>query len=211
MESNPFHSTSGPAYSDRQVLDAIQSGNDHGQLVLKWFFGHAQEYARQFLRKQYANLDSPEWDVIFANTNLKLIKRIRNGLELSGTTKLATYYVSVAKFAALDYVREQREDHLPVREDDRLEQPQVEIRLEAEERSRYVREWLSNVLQNAEQVKVLLLQTKGYSFREIVERTDYNSEGACRNALLKGKQKISTYLLENPEESAKLRALLLDQ
>jgi len=211
MESNPFHSVSGPVYSDRQILDAIQSGNDHSQLVLKWFFGHVQEYALGFLRRQYPNLDPVEWDVVFANTNLKLISRVRKGLVLSTDTRLSTYYVSVAKFAALDFVRERQPDHLPVQEGDLREGPKIMDQLDEEDRSRYVRDWLYRVLQNTEQVQVLLLQTKGYSYREIVDQTNYSSEGACRNALLKGKQKISAYLLDYPQEANKLRALLLGQ
>lgn len=209
MKTNPFHDEFGSVYTDEQVLEAIRSGNDHGQLLLKWFFSHVRDYAAGYLSKQYPGLDPAEWDVVFANTNLRLITRVRKGLSLQDNTRLATYYTSVARFAALDFIQERKAQQQEIQgEQEPVEAPVAEQHIEQTERAQLIQDWLNRVIGNEEQVKVLLLQTKGYSFREIVARTAYQSEGACRNALGKGKEKVAKYLLDHPKEAAQLRALL---
>lgn len=212
MKANPWHSSSEPAYSDQQVLKAIREDEGQGSLVLKWFFGQVKGYALGYLTKEFPRIESMEWEVVLANTNLKLLSRVRKGLQLEIGTQLATYYVSVARFATLDLIREQKETaHQEVSETYLKAEPRILDQLEQKDRARHIKEWLERIVGNEEQVVVLLLQSKGYVFRDILAKTSYRSEGACRNAALKAKQKISNYLVENPQEAAKLRALLLGQ
>lgn len=209
MDPNPFQPTNRKGYSDEQVLDALRSGNDRSHLVLKWFFGQARTYTLGYLQKKYPGLDPAEWDVIFANTNLKLITRIRKGLQLAEGTRLTTYYTSVAGFAALDFVADRKgTTHEAVVEDQAQQNPEIVGKMEARERAQRIQEWLQQIIGHDEQVKVLLLQAKGYSFKEIVDLTNYHSEGACRNAALKGKNKMGAYLSEHPAAAKKLKALL---
>jgi len=212
MKPNPWHSSSEPAYSDQQVLEAIREDEGRGSLVLKWFFGQIKVYALGYLTREFPRIETMEWDAVLANTNLKLVSRVRRGLQLEADTQLATYYVSVARFATLDLIREQKETaHQEVSETDLKAEPRILDQLEQKDRARYIRDKLVRIVENEEQVSVLLLQAKGYSFRDIVAKTSYQSEGACRNAALKAKQKISSYLVEHPQEAANLRALLLGQ
>ena len=209
MDPNPFQPTNRKGYSDQQVLEALRSGNDRSQLVLRWFFGQARSYAAGYLQKKFPGLDEAEWDVIFANVNLKLITRVRKGLQLEDGTRLTTYYTSVAGFAALDFVADrQKTAHEPVDDEQARENPAIVGQMEARERAQQIQAWLQQIVGHDEQVKVMLLQAKGYPFKEIVDLTNYQSEGACRNAALKGKNRVSAYLAEHPAEAKKLKALL---
>ena len=71
-----------------------------------------------------------------------------------------------------------------------------------------IKQKLIDITENAEQVKVVLLVAKGYHYKEVVEKTSYLSEGACRNAFLKAKKRIVQYIHEHPEEGRQLRAML---
>lgn len=210
MDPRPIQPSGHDAYSDEQVLHALRSGSDRNHLVLKWFFNQARAYALGYLQKKYPDLNAPEWDVVFANVNLKLITRVRNGLQLTDNTRLTTYYTSVAKFAALDFLADRKATaYVGVEADQVQEKPKVLGQLEDSDRSRQIQAWLQRIVGNEEQVKVMLLQAKGYSFKEIVALTSYHSAGACRNAVLKGKNRVSEYLAAHPAEAEKLRALLL--
>lgn len=210
MKANPLHRNSGKAYSDEQVIDAILDHEHKDHLILKWFLNKARDYTIGYLQKQYPNLRREEWDVVFANTNLKLFTRLRKGMTLNEGTSLTTYYTGVAKFAALDFVRDRQDgpQHQEVEERDAVAPPEVHEKMEQAERIKEIRQWLYNVVQNEEQVNILLMHARGFSYQEMLDRTSYKSEGACRNAMMKGKKKISAYLLEHPEDAKKLKTLL---
>ncbi|MCB0630650.1 MAG: hypothetical protein R2824_06305 [Saprospiraceae bacterium] len=195
---------------EEQVLTNIRNGDSNVEAV-NWFFKNSRDYAQQFLIKYYPNLEKFEWDAIFANVNLKFTTRIRNGIELQPGTRLTTYYTSIAKFAALDFVRDQqyRNNFQEVNDHQVIELPAIEGKLEREERAREIQAWLMRIIGNMDQVKVLLLQADGVAYKDIVVQTGYQSEGACRNAVVKGKKKIAEFLLENPESAQALRKLLL--
>ncbi|PHN06447.1 sigma-70 RNA polymerase sigma factor region 4 domain-containing protein [Flavilitoribacter nigricans] len=213
MKASPLREKPQDTYTDAQVINAILNHRTANHLILKWFFNRAREYALGYLQKSYTQLDPEEWDVIFANTNLKIVSRFRKGLNLGEAATLRTYYTSVAKFAALDFVRSRKadSDFQEVVEDQVIVVPTVQENLEQSERLQSIRAWLVKVLANEGQVEVLLLHAKGFSYQEMLDNTTYNSEGACRNALMKGKKKISEYLLQYPVEARKLRALLEDR
>ena len=67
---------------------------------------------------------------------------------------------------------------------------------------------LVDITKNEDQVQVMLLFSKGYSYKEIVRKTNYKSEGACRNAYGKAKKKIAEYIIANPKKGQELRSLL---
>lgn len=196
---------------EEQVLYYIRSGASNVATV-NWFFENARLYAQKYLIKDYPNIDKPEWDVIFANVNLKFITRIKNGMELRPETRLATYYTSIAKFAVLDFVRDRKAHHQYqfIQEQQAVEPPLIERKMEREERAREIEAWLFRIVENKDQVKVLLLQAEGWAYKDILLQTDYQSEGACRNALLKGKKKIAEYLIKYPEVARSLKKLLQD-
>lgn len=213
MKANPLPRNFEPTYTDGQVITAILNNRDPNHLILKWFFNRAREYALGYLQKSYPKLETEEWDVVFANTNLKIVSRFRKGLVLNEETSLITYYTSVAKFAALDFVRDLKAEQRfqEVEEDQVIVLPTVQKNMEKNERSQEIRQWLIRIVGNEEQVNVLLLHTSGLSYQDILEETSYKSEGACRNALAKGKKKITNYLLLFPAIAEKLRALLEDR
>lgn len=211
MESQPYHQKLNDRYHDDQVLIAVRSSNGgNNQLVVTWFFQTAQNYAKSYLKSHFPDLGELEWDVIFANVNLKFVSRIKRGLELKPDTKLTTYYTSISKFAALDFVRDRQsqQNYQEVEDYQAIEHPVVEQKMEKEERAREIKAWLNQIVGHEDQVKVLLLQARGFSYRDILAQTEYQSEGACRNALLKSKKKIADYLMQHPETARKLKKLL---
>lgn len=199
----------GDSGSDGKVLAHIRSENPDSYL-LSSFFEDARRYAQSYLSKKYPDLAPFEWDVVFANTNLKFITRVKKGLTLNENIQLTTYYTSVAKFATLDFIQDRRskQQFLEVEENQVFEFPDVEQKLDKDERAEEIKDWLFRIIENEDQVMVMLLQARGFSYQEIVQQTNYRSEGACRNALLKGKKKVSEYLLKNPETIGKLRRLI---
>lgn len=198
------------AYDDAEVLEAIKTDHSQGALILAWFFDFARTYARRYLARKYPEFDENTWDSVFANVDIKFVSRLRKGIELQEGTKLTTYYTSIAKFAALDQLSERKvanftkevEDHQAVAP------PDVETQMEREEQQELIREWLHQIIGNDQQVAVMLLQAEGLSYREILDLTDYQSEGACRNAVVKGKKKIAQFLLDFPEAAVQLRSIL---
>jgi len=72
-----------------------------------------------------------------------------------------------------------------------------------------IQEILEKIIGNKEQVKVMLLVSKDYSYKDIIEETSYTSNGACRNAFLKGKKKLTAYILKYPDAGKRLKNLLM--
>ena len=70
---------------------------------------------------------------------------------------------------------------------------------------------LVDITKNEDQVQVMLLFSKGYSYKEIVLKTNYKSEGACRNAYGKAKKKVVEFILANPQKGQELRRLLISK
>jgi DNA-directed RNA polymerase specialized sigma24 family protein len=198
------------AFDDTEVLTAIRSSGREAEQVIAWFISGARVYARRYLARKYPEFDKHTWDSLFANVDIKFVSRLRKGIELQEGTKLTTYYTSIAKFAALDQLGERKvaaytqqvEDHQAIAP------PDIERKIDLEERQGLIREWLHKVVGNEQQVLVMLLQAEGLSYREILDQTEYQSEGACRNAVVKGKKKIMQYLLRFPEAAGTLKSLL---
>ena len=213
MKTKSMHNPVGQAYSDKQVITAISAVDHAGQKALQWFLEHVKEYARGYLIKKYPHLNELEWETVFSNTDIKLVNRFRKGLSLEPGTRLSSYYVAVADFAALDVIRTRNKFNERAREKQAevVDPPQILSDMEALDRAKSIRNWLESVVKHKEQVTVLLLFTKGYSHKEIIEFTHYDSEGACRNALVKGKQKIAKYLIEHPKQAQYIRSLLTDK
>ena len=198
------------AYDDSEVLDAIKSSHAQGEIILTWFFDFARTYARRYLARKYPEFDENAWDSIFANVDIKFVSRLRKGIELQEGTRLTTYYTSIAKFAALDHLNDRKSAKYTQEVEDHqaIAPPDVEGQMEREEQQARIRDWLHHIIGNEQQVAVMLLQAEGLSFREILEQTEYQSEGACRNAVVKGKKKIAKHLLDHPETAQILKSLL---
>jgi len=197
-------------YTDEQVLVALKAGDqptDH--LLLKHFFSDVHAYAFGCWQKKYQRLSQEDWAVIFSNSDWKLISRLKKGLVLKEQTTLKTYYTGIVDYAVLDFLAEKKKTRV-------LDIPQHtyivahQPHFEKEELAENIRKMLVDIIGNKEQVKVLLLQAKGYSYEEIVQETTYISNGACRNACLKGKKKLTAYILKYPEEGKRLRKLLME-
>lgn len=199
------------AFEDTEVLSAIRSSGRESEQAIRWFINSARVYAKRYLARKYPEFDENTWDSLFANVDIKFVSRLRKGIELQEGTKLTTYYTSIAKFAALDQLNERKvsaytqevEDHQAIAPAD------IERRLDREESQKLIREWLHQIVGNEQQVLVMLLQAEGLSYKEILDQTEYQSEGACRNAVVKGKKKITQYLLRFPEAAHTLKSLLV--
>ncbi|HMQ08530.1 MAG TPA: hypothetical protein PKC30_14615 [Saprospiraceae bacterium] len=196
-------------YSDDDVFQAMRRGNHQDQVVLNWFFVWIRSYALGYLKRLYPDFEREDWDTIFSVTDEKILRRIKKGLILQEGTQLSSYYTGVARFAALDFIQDRRKtETLLVEENVRIEYPSLEEKMDHEGRAIRIRVWLQKVVDNTEQVEVLLWNARGYSFREIVEKTGYESEGACRNAHMKGRKKIAQYILDHPEARMYIEKLL---
>ena len=197
-------------YTEEQVLVALKEGDqskDH--LLLKHFFVDVHAYALGCWQKKYQRLSQEDWAVVFSDCDWKLISRLKKGLVLKEQTTLKTYYTGIVDFAVLDFLAEKKKTTV-------LDIPQhtstvaYQHHFEKEELAEGIRKMLVDIVGNKEQVKVLLLQAKGYSYQDIVQETTYVSNGACRNACLKGKKKLIAYILKYPAEGKRLRKLLMD-
>jgi len=196
-------------YTDQEVIDAIKTSDAaYNPLVLNHFFAEVEAYALGCWRQKYSRLGAEDWKIIFSNSNLKFISRIKKGLVLKETTTLKTYYTGIVDYAALDFVSKKKKEVL-VELLPKVELEEQELTFEKAERAQLIRKKLEQITGNAEQVKVLLLLTKGYSYKEIVQQTTYLSDGACRNACLKGKKKIAAYIVAYPEEGKQLKNWLI--
>lgn len=196
---------------DSVVIDAIVSGKGNESDILKFFFSHAAQYAKAYWQSKYPKLYPEDWDFIFANVNYKIVTRFKKGLKLNDGTKLTSYFTTITGYAILDFIKERKES--PQVQVDEIawelgEPAKAPISIESSEIASIIKERLDKWIGNEEQVKVLLLFSKGYSYKEILHLTNYQSEGACRNAVVKGKKKISEYLQNNPREADYIKKLL---
>lgn len=195
------------------VFDAIRYGASDDFFLLKDFFSFAKNYALSYWQGKYPRLENEDWDSIFANVDFKIITRIKKGLQLQEGTKLTSYYTTITGFAILDFIQDQTRSRKIVIEEVAWEMGEpaaIEEELNAKESAWIIKKKLNEWIGNEEQVKVLLLFTKGYSYKEILELTNYKSETACRNALVKGKKKITEHLNKHPEDAQMIKELLIN-
>ena len=199
----------GEAFSDAQVIAAIR-GNTHGEsLALKWFLEDVKNYSLGVWRKKYRDISAESWEDIFTDSSIKLITRLKKGIELKEGTKLKSYFTTIVEYAVLDHFAKVKKDKtLSLEATQRTEAENDTYEFEATQIANLIKDKLIEITQNPEQVKVILLISKGYRYKEVLEHTSYQSEGACRNAFLKGKKRIVQYILEHPEEGQRLKAML---
>jgi DNA-directed RNA polymerase specialized sigma24 family protein len=198
---------------EKLVFDAIKSGASDDYFLLKDFFSFAKNYALSYWQGKYPRLDQTDWDFIFANVDFKIITRIKKGLQLQDGTKLTSYYTTVAGFAILDFIQDQSKSRKIEIEEvvwEIGEPAEIEDHLDSKESALIIKKKLIEWVGNEEQVKVLLLLTKGYSYKEILDLTNYKSETACRNAVVKGKKKIIDHLKQNPNDAQMIKELLIN-
>lgn len=201
--------TSQTSFADEQVIAAIKNGATTSQLVLKWFFEDVKGYALGVWRKKYRDLSDDSWEDIFTDSTIKLITRIKKGLVLKEGTQLKSYFTTVVEYTILDhFARIKKEKTISLEKDNRLDATQDIYAFEEAQVANLIKEKLQEITENAEQVKVILLVAKGYRYKEIVDKTTYKSEGACRNAYMKGKKRIINYILQHPEEGVRLKNML---
>ncbi|MEM6318269.1 MAG: hypothetical protein AAF960_11410 [Bacteroidota bacterium] len=197
-------------FADEQVIAAIQNGADGNALVLKWFFEDVKGYALGVWRKKYRDVSEESWEDIFTDSTIKLITRVKKGLQLREGTKLKSYFTTVVEYTVLDHFAKVKKDRTySIENTTRTEAINDVYAFEEVQIAKLIQEKLQAITENAEQVKVMLLVSKGYRYKEIVQKTTYQSEGACRNAYLKGKKRIVSYILANPAEGAELKQLLM--
>lgn len=198
--------------SDADIIDSIRDPHENNNIVAKDFFDYAKDYATSFWKAKYPRLEPDEWDAIISQSNFKLISRLKKGLELNPDTKLTTYYTHVVGYAILDHLAARKKMAAsPVESFDRPQFPEIDSKIERAEQMAIVNKWLHTIIDNPEQVRVMLLYAEGFSYKEILQKTSYESEGACRNALVKGKKKMAQFLLENPKVAKSLKKLLQRQ
>ena len=197
-------------FADEQVIAAIQAQAEANPLALKWFFEDVKGYSLGVWRKKYRDISDENWEDIFTDSSIKLITRIKKGLTLKEGTKLKSYFTTVVEYTVLDHFAQSKKDKtVPFEANRKIEIASDIYRFEEAQIANMIKEKLVEITENPEQVKVILLSAKGYRYREIVEKTTYKSEGACRNAFLKGKKRIVKYILEYPEEGRALKQLLM--
>lgn len=200
------------SFSDAEIINEIINPQESNNLATKTFFDFARKYALAHWQRKYPKLEPDDWDTIFSHSNYKLISRLKKGLELKKDTKLTTYYTHVVGYAILDYINSRKQTaEIPIETYDKPQNPIILSKLESEERKNHIFNWLNTIIDNPEQVKVMLLNAEGLSYKEILPETNYESEAACRNALVKGKKKIATYLQNNPKTAEILKKLLKNQ
>lgn len=197
-------------YADEQVIAAIKNSGGNSQLVLKWFFEDVKGYALGVWRKKYRDIPEEAWEDIFTDATIKLITRVKKGLTLKEGTQLKSYFTTVVEYTVLDYFgKNKKERVLPLAATQRVEASTDKYQFEESQMAELILQKLQDITENAEQVKVILLVAKGYKYKEIVAKTSYQSEGACRNAYLKGKKRIVNYLVQHPAEGKELKAMLM--
>lgn len=197
-------------FTDGHVIAAIQSGAPNNQLALKWFFEDVKYYSLGVWRKKYRDVSDEAWEDIFTDSSIKLITRVKKGLILKEGTRLKSYFTTIVEYSVLDYfAKSKKEKTLPLLPNQRIDIANDTYAFEEAQAANLIKEKLQEITENAEQVKVILLFAKGYRYKEIVKKTNYKSEGACRNAYLKGKKRIVNYILQYPEEGVALRKMLM--
>jgi len=197
-------------YADKQVMAAIKNSGGNSQLVLKWFFDDVKDYSLGVWRKKYRDIPNEAWEDIFTDATIKLITRVKKGLTLKEGTRLKSYFTSVVEYTVLDYFGKNKKDKvLPLTATQRVVISTDKYQFEESQMAELILQKLQDITENAEQVKVILLVAKGYKYKEIVAKTSYQSEGACRNAYMKGKKRIVNYLVQHPAEGKELKAMLM--
>jgi RNA polymerase sigma factor (sigma-70 family) len=197
-------------YSDQQIIAAILNGEKGNSLALNWFFDDVKHYALGVWRKKYRNLSDDIWEDIFTDASLKLITRIKKGLQLQEGTKLKSYFTTVVEYTVLDHFSKQKKEKtFDFEQVKKIESVNDTYQFEEKQIANIIKDKLQEITGNPEQVSVILLIAKGYKYKEIIEKTAYKSEGACRNAYMKGKKRIVNYILQYPEEGKKLKAMIL--
>lgn len=219
MYQNPYHlalnrhnsiQSTNQGFADEQVLTAIKNSGGNSQLVLKWFFDDVKDYSLGVWRKKYRDIPNDAWEDIFTDATIKLITRVKKGLTLKEGTRLKSYFTSVVEYTVLDYFgKNKQEKVLPLAATHRVEASTDKYQFEESQMAELILQKLQDITENAEQVKVILLVAKGYKYKEIVTKTSYQSEGACRNAYMKGKKRIVNYLVQHPAEGKELKAMLM--
>ena len=207
MTKNPLHTDN--FYSDEQILTAIRTGKD--EMAFRWFLEEVRQYAIGFWRKKHYSLSEDDWKDDFTDTTTRLIKSVRNGLTLKEGTRLKSYFTGIGEYVILDFYAQQKKiktEQGPLIENNTYVLEDA-YDFEKEQIALLIRNKLEEITGNAEQVKVLLLLAKGYKYKEILAKTNYQSEVSCRNACLKAKKKMAKYFLAYPAEGKKLRALIL--
>ena len=208
--SHQSYSFTTKVFTDQQVLAAIKQDGGNSQLVLKWFFEDVKGYALGVLRKKYRDISDETWEDIFTDATIKLITRVKKGLTLQKGTRLKSYFTSVVEYTVLDYFAANKKSKLiPLVTTNNSAVSNDRYQFEESQMAALIHQKLQDITENAEQVKVILLVAKGYRYKEIVPKTSYQSEGACRNAYLKGKKRIVNYLTQHPQEGKALKAMLL--
>ena len=194
--------------TDSRVIAAMKNGND--QLVLKRFFEEVKGYSIGVWRKKYRDITDEIWEDIFTDATIKLITRVKKGLVLKEGTKLKSYFTMVVEYTVLDHFAKTRKERTLSFESVAFEESSHDVyQFEESQVAGLIHQKLQDITENPEQVKVILLVAKGYRYKEIVEKTGYQSEGACRNAYLKGKKKIVNYLIQHPAEGQQLKRMLM--
>lgn len=197
-------------FADEQVFAAIHSSDSGSHMALKWFFEDVKGYSLGVWRKKYRDISDESWEDIFTDSTIKLITRVKKGLVLKEGTKLKSYFTSVVEYTVLDhFAKTKKEKTLPLVPTQQLEGSSDVYEFEEQQVANIIKQKLQEITENAEQVKVILLVAKGYRYKEIVEKTSYQSEGACRNAYMKGKKRIVNYLLQHPQEGKELKRMLM--
>lgn len=197
-------------FADKQVIAAIKNSGGNSQLVLKWFFEDVKGYALGVWRKKYRDIPEEAWEDIFTDATIKLITRVKKGLTLKEGTRLKSYFTMVVEYTVLDYfASNKKEKVVPLTVTQRIESSTDKYQFEESQMAELILQKLQDITENAEQVKVILLVAKGYKYKEIVAKTSYQSEGACRNAYMKGKKRIVNYLIQHPAEGKELKAMLM--
>lgn len=197
-------------FADEQVIAAIQDGSPTNQLALKWFFEDVKGYALGVWRKKYRNISDEIWEDIFTDSTIKLITRVKKGLKLQEGTKLKSYFTTVVEYTVLDhFAKVKKEKTLPLLNTEKSESVSDVYQFEEKQIANLIRSKLLEITENPEQVKVILLIAKGYKYKEILDKTGYQSEGACRNAYMKGKKRIVNYILQYPQEGMRLKRMLM--
>ncbi len=210
LNSNQPTNSTDNGFADQQVFAAIKNSNGNSQVILKWFFEDVKGYSIGVWRKKYRDISDEIWEDIFTDATIKLITRVKKGLTLKEGTRLKSYFTTVVEYTVLDhFAKSKKEKVLPLEATQRVTASNDSYQFEENQMAAIIHQKLQDITENAEQVKVILLVAKGYRYKEIVQKTSYKSEGACRNAYMKGKKRIINYLIQHPAEGRELKRMLM--